>query len=75
MPWQITIHFTFFFLSRMYACFSVLLKQIHTVPYQLIIVVFFFRQKILRGVHHTGLWLRTGCVTNAQVSFFGRTGF
>ena len=24
---------------------------------------------------HTGLWLRTGCVTNAQVSFFGRTGF
>ena len=24
---------------------------------------------------HTGLWLRTGCVTNAQVSFFERTGF
>ena len=22
-----------------------------------------------------GLWLRTGCVTNAQVSFFERTGF
>ena len=24
---------------------------------------------------HTGLWLRTGCVTNAQVSVFERTGF
>ena len=24
---------------------------------------------------YTGLWLRTGCVTNAQVSFFERTGF
>ena len=24
---------------------------------------------------HTGLWLRTGCVTNTQVSFFERTGF
>ena len=24
---------------------------------------------------HTGLWLRTGCVTNAQASFFERTGF
>ena len=30
---------------------------------------------ILDDIHHTGLWLRTGCVTNAQVSFFGRTGF
>ena len=28
------------------------------------------------GVYtHTGLWLRTGCVTNAQVSVFERTGF
>ena len=26
-------------------------------------------------VQHTGLWLRTGCVTNAQVSVFERTGF
>ena len=26
-------------------------------------------------VNHTGLWLRTGCVTNAQVSVFERTGF
>ena len=26
-------------------------------------------------IEHTGLWLRTGCVTNAQVSFFERTGF
>ena len=25
--------------------------------------------------HPPGLWLRTGCVTNAQVSFFGRTCF
>ena len=25
--------------------------------------------------NHTGLWLRTGCVTNAQVSVFERTGF
>ena len=25
--------------------------------------------------YHTGLWLRTGCVTNAQVSVFERTGF
>ena len=25
--------------------------------------------------YHTGLWLRTGCVTNAQVSFSERTGF
>ena len=36
IPWQITIHFTFY--SRMYACFSMLLKQIHTVH-------LFFRKK------------------------------
>ena len=30
---------------------------------------------LLLPLLHTGLWLRTGCVTNAQVSFFGRTGF
>ena len=39
IPWQITIHFTFF-LSGMYACFSMLLKQIHTVQ-----LIFFFRKK------------------------------
>ena len=30
---------------------------------------------LLAFTYHTGLWLRTGCVTNAQVSFFERTGF
>ena len=29
----------------------------------------------IRLYEHTGLWLRTGCVTNAQVSVFERTGF
>ena len=30
---------------------------------------------VLGGVNHTGLWLRTGCVMNAQVSVFERTCF